>query len=68
MNSKGRIISESLIDNEISHEDFTIIINEKGNCRELKENITMIKSHRSNIERNKLLVDGKWIDTIKIIR
>ena len=28
----------------------------------------MIKSHRSNIERNKLLVDGKRIDTIKIIR
>ena len=36
-------ISEALINNQISHEDFITIINEEGNYRELKESIRMIK-------------------------
>ena len=36
-------ISEALINNQISHEDFMIIINEERNYRELKESIRMIK-------------------------
>ena len=39
-------ISKALNDNEISHEDFTAIINEGRNYRELKESITMTKSQR----------------------
>ena len=35
--------SESLINNQISHEDFITIINEERNYRELKESIRMIK-------------------------
>ena len=35
--------SESLINNQISHEDFITIINEERNYRELKESISMIK-------------------------
>ena len=36
-------ISEELINNQISHEDFMIIINEEKNYRELKESIRMMK-------------------------
>ena len=37
-------ISEALINDHISHEDFIRIINEERNYRELKESIRMIKS------------------------
>ena len=36
-------ISEALLNNQISHEDFMTIINEERNCRELKESIRMMK-------------------------
>ena len=36
LNSIGSKISEALINYEISHEDFTTIINEDKNYRELK--------------------------------
>ena len=36
-------VSEALINNEISHEDFLTIINEERNYRELKENIRIMK-------------------------
>ena len=36
-------ISEALINNQISQEDFITIINEETNDRELKENIRMMK-------------------------
>ena len=49
------LISKALIDNEISYEDFTTIIDEQRNYRELKESIKMMKSQRSEIERNKLI-------------
>ena len=44
LNSIEGKISEPLINNQISHEDFITIINEKRNYRELKENIRMMKS------------------------
>ena len=43
LNSIKSKISEALINNEISHEDFMIIINEERNYRELKESIRMMK-------------------------
>ena len=43
LNSIETKISEVLINNQISHEDFTTIINEERNYRELKENIRMMK-------------------------
>ena len=39
-------ISETLINNQISHEDFMTIINEERNYRELKESNRMMKSHK----------------------
>ena len=58
LNSIENTISKALIDKESSHEDFTTIINEERNYRELKEGLRMMKSQRSNIERNKLIEDG----------
>ena len=43
LNSIKSKISEALANNEISHEDFMIIINEEKNYRELKESIRMVK-------------------------
>ena len=43
LNSIERKVSEALIHNEISHEDFLTIINEERNYRELKESIRMMK-------------------------
>ena len=51
LNSTESQISEALINNEISHEDFIIIINQEKNYQELKESIGMINSQRSDTER-----------------
>ena len=50
LNSIGSKISEVLMDNEISHEDFMTIINEERKYRELKESIKMMNSQRSDAE------------------
>ena len=44
LNSIESKISEALINNEISHEDFITIINEESNYRELKESIRMMNT------------------------
>ena len=49
LNSAESKISKALI---ISHEDFMIIINEERKYRELKETIRMMKSQRSDSEKN----------------
>ena len=62
------IIFTALLNNEISHEDFTTIFNQERNYCELKESIRMMKkSQRSNIERSKLIENGKIIGTDEII-
>ena len=43
LNSIENKISEALINNQISHEDFITIINEERNYRELKESVKMMK-------------------------
>ena len=43
LNSIDGKISEALINNQISHEEFIAIINEERNYRELKERIRMMK-------------------------
>ena len=44
LSSKESKISEVLINNEISHEDFMTIMNEEKKYRELKESIRMMDS------------------------
>ena len=51
LNSIESKISEALINNEISHEDFVTIINEEKKYRELKETIRMMNSQRSDTEK-----------------
>ena len=68
LNSIERTISKSLMDNEIRNEDFASIINKERNYCELKQSIRMMKSQRSNIERNKLIEDGKRIGIDEIIK
>ena len=43
--------SEALINNQISHKDFIVIINEEGNYRELKESIRMMKGQEDKKNR-----------------
>ena len=52
-------ISEALVNNEISHEDFTTILNEEKKYRELKESIRMMNSQRSDVEKLSLIKEGK---------
>ena len=46
LNSLESRISEAIINNEISYEDFEIIINEERNYRELKESIRNMRSQK----------------------
>ena len=61
-------ISEALINNEISHEDFMTILNKEKKYRELKESIRTIKSQRSNVEKTCLIEEDKKIGTNEIIK
>ena len=59
LNSIESKISEALMNNEISHEDFMTILNEKKKYRELKESIRMMNIQRSDFEKNSLIEEGK---------
>ena len=59
LNSIESKISEALINNEISHEDFMTILNEEKKYRELKESIRMMNSQRSDAEKISLIEEGK---------
>ena len=61
-------ISEALINNEISHEDFVTIINEDKKYRKLKEGIRMINSQRSDTEKINLIKEGKKISINEVIK
>ena len=68
LNSIESKISEALINNEISHEDFMTIINEEKKYRELKESIRVMNSQRSDDKKNYLLEEGKKIDINEVIK
>ena len=67
LNSIESKISEALINNEISHEDFTTIINEEKKYRELKGSIRVMNSQRSDVEKIKLIEEDKKIGINKVI-
>ena len=68
LNSTESKISEALINNEISHEDFMTILNEEKKYRELKESIRMMNSHRSDAEKVSLIEEGKKIGINEVIK
>ena len=53
LNSIEIKISEALMNNQISHEDFMTIINEQRNYRELKESIRMMKGQE---DKKKIMI------------
>ena len=59
LNSIESKISEALTNNEISHEDFTDILNEQRKYRELKETIRIMTSQRSDAGKISLIEEGK---------
>ena len=67
-NSIENIIRKGLIDNECTHEKFTAIITKEEKYCELKESIRMMKSQRSDIERNKLIEEGEIIGIDQLIK
>ena len=66
LNSIESKISEALVNNEISHEDFVTIINEKKN-RELKDCIRMMNTQRSDSEKINLIEEGKKQALMKLL-
>ena len=68
LNSIESKISEALINNEISHEDFMTILNEEKKYRELKESIRMINSQRSDVKKISLIKESKKIGINEVIK
>ena len=65
LNSIESKISEALINNEISHEDFVTIINEEKKYRELKEKV--MNSQTSDVEKVILIQESKKIGINEVI-
>ena len=59
LNSIEKEISEALINNENSHEDFVSILNEEKKYLELKESIRMMNSQSGDVEKISLIEEGK---------
>ena len=59
LNSIESKISEALINNEITHEDFMTTIDEEKKHQELKKSIRMMNSQRSDAEKVSLTEEGK---------
>ena len=68
LNSTESKISEVLINNEISDEDFMTIPNEENKYRELKESIRIMNSQRSDVEKISLIAEGKKISINEVIK
>ena len=68
LNSLESKISEALINNEISHEDFETIMNEEKKYQELKESIRMMNSQRSDVGKISLIEEGKEIDINQVVK
>ena len=67
-NSIESKISEALIKNEISHEDFLTIFNEEKKYRKLNESIRMMNSQRSNVKKISLTEESKTIGINEVIK
>ena len=51
LNSIETLISQALIDSDISHEEYTTIIYEEEKCRRLKEDVRPMRRLRSDAEK-----------------
>ena len=53
---------------QFSNEDFMTVLNEEKKYRELKENIRMMNSQRSDAEKISLIEEGKKIGINEVIK
>ena len=60
-------ISEALINNEISHEDFTTNLDKETKYRKLKGSVRMMNNQRSDVEKVSLIKEGKKIGINEVI-
>ena len=68
LNSIESKVSEALINSEMSHKNFMVIINEEKKYRELKESTRMMNSQRSDSEEISLIEEGKKIGINEVIK
>ena len=68
LNSIENKVSEALINNENSHEDFMTIINEEKKYRELKESIRMMDSQRRDTEKINLIEEQALMKLLSVIK
>ena len=68
LNSIETKISETLINNEISHEDYMTIVNGEKKYRELKESIRMMNSQKTDVEKVSLTEEGKKTGINEVIK
>ena len=59
LNSIETLISQALIDLEISHEEFKTTVNENEKYERMKKNIKMIKSSGELSENNKSITENR---------
>ena len=52
LNSIEIIVSQALIDMEISHEEFIAIFKEKGKYEKMKENVRNVSEKKENVRLN----------------
>ena len=52
LNSVGTLVSQALIDMEISHEEFIMILKEQGKYEKMKENVSNIIKKQENMRLN----------------
>ena len=67
LNSIESRISEALINNEIIHDDFVVIINGEKKYQELKESIRMMNNQRSDVQKINLIEEGKKQVLMKLL-
>ena len=65
LNSIEALISQALINSEISHKDFATIINQKEYYRRLKEYIRLIKIKEVKLRKMSCLKKGKELESMK---
>ena len=68
LNSIESKISETLINNEITYEDFMTILNEENKYWELKESIRMMNTQISDAEKVSLIEEGKKTGINEVIK
>ena len=68
LNSIESKISKALKNNEISHEDFTTILNEEKKYRALNESIRVMNSQRNDVEKISLIKESKRIGINEVFK